>query len=70
VAHRTYPVHSYFAALTSNLRTVHLFTVHRSELLAHLTVAPLAHRTCLVHTEQSVNYSGASLENPEREMGL
>jgi hypothetical protein len=32
------------------LRTVHLFTVDWSRPLAHLTVTPLDHRTCPVHT--------------------
>jgi hypothetical protein len=50
VAHRTCPVRSDFAALTFDLRTVHLFTVHHSRLLEQLTIALLAHRTCPVHT--------------------
>jgi hypothetical protein len=53
VAHRTCLVRSDFIALTSDLCTVHLFIVHRSQPLAQLTVDPLAHRTCPVHTGQS-----------------
>jgi hypothetical protein len=66
VAHHTCPVRFDFAALTSDLHIVHLFTIHHNRPLAYPTVAPLAHRTCLVHTghvwctpDSLVNYSGA-----------
>jgi hypothetical protein len=42
-----------WCVLTSDLRTVHLFTVHHSRPLTQLTVAPLAHWTCTVHIGQS-----------------
>jgi hypothetical protein len=44
VAHRTCPVCSDFDALSSNFCNVH-FYCSRSRPLAHLIVAPLAHRT-------------------------
>jgi hypothetical protein len=47
------PVRSDFAALTSDLRTVHCSSDIAVDHCAQLVVAPLAHRTCLVHTGQS-----------------
>jgi hypothetical protein len=47
------PVHSDFAVLTPDLCTVHCSSDIAVDHWAQLTVAPLAHRTCLVHTEQS-----------------
>jgi hypothetical protein len=47
------PVRSDFAALTSDLRTVYCSSDTAVDRWAQLTVAPLAHRTCPVHTWQS-----------------
>jgi hypothetical protein len=44
------PVRSDFVALTSDLRTVHCSSDFAVDRWAQLTVAPLAHRTCPVHT--------------------
>jgi hypothetical protein len=52
VAHRICPMCSNFAVLTSDFCTMR-FYYSRSRPFAHLTIAPLAHRTC------PVNYSGA-----------
>jgi hypothetical protein len=49
MAHRTCPVRSDFAALTTD-RALYTFC---SRPLTQVTVAPLAHRTCPVHTGQS-----------------
>jgi hypothetical protein len=47
--------------LCSNLwlRTVHLYTVHRSRPLAHLIIGPLAHRYVRCTPDSPVNYSRA-----------
>jgi hypothetical protein len=42
-----------FVALTSDLRIVHCSSDITVDRWAQLTVAPLAHRTCPVHTGQS-----------------
>jgi hypothetical protein len=47
------PVRSDFAALTSDLRTVHCSSDIAVDRWAQLTVAPLAHRTCPMHIGQS-----------------
>jgi hypothetical protein len=60
VAHRTCLVRSDFIALTSDLCTVHLFIVHRSQPLAQLTVIRwlIGHVRCT--PDSPVNYSEAS----------
>ena len=47
------PVRSDFAALTSDVCTVRFLLFIVVDRWAQLTVAPLAHRTCPVHTGQS-----------------
>jgi hypothetical protein len=47
------PVCSDFAALTSDLCTIHCSSHIAVDRWLHLAVAPLAHRTCPVHTRQS-----------------
>jgi hypothetical protein len=47
------PVHSDFTVLTSDLRTVNCSSDIAVDRWAQLIVAPLAHWTCPVHTEQS-----------------
>jgi hypothetical protein len=47
------PVCSDFAALTSDLCTIHCSSDIAVDRWPHLAVAPLAHRTCPVHTRQS-----------------
>jgi hypothetical protein len=47
------PVCSDFAALTSDLRTVHYSSDIAVDRWAQLTIAPLAHRTNPLHTGQS-----------------
>jgi hypothetical protein len=42
-----------FGALTSDLRTVHFLMYIVVDRWAQLTIAPLAHWTCSVHTGQS-----------------
>jgi hypothetical protein len=53
VPHRTCPVRSDFSALTP-ARTVHFTVCFCSRPLRVVTVAPLAHQTCPMHTEQSI----------------
>jgi hypothetical protein len=53
VQHRTCPVTSGFAALTLSC-TVHFIVCFCRRPLRVVTIAPLAHRTCLVHTKQSL----------------
>jgi hypothetical protein len=46
-------VRSDFVALTSDIYIVHCSLFTAVDRWAQLTVAPLAHRTCPVHTRQS-----------------
>jgi hypothetical protein len=52
VLHPTCPVCADFSALTSTTQCSQLFTFGRRPL-TQVTVAPLVHRTCPVHTGQS-----------------